>query len=70
MYYVVEVSTLNKPNILRFFTSFDEIIAFSVLCQSSVINTILIQRTEVKPINVGVEACHIYLLPAKVLNFD
>ena len=52
MYYVVEVSTFNKPNIPRFFTCFDEIIAFSVLSQSSVINTILIQHREVKTINI------------------
>ncbi len=52
MYFVVEVTTFNKPNIPRFFTSFDEIIAFSVLCQSSMINTIRFQRREIKTFDI------------------
>ena len=52
MYHVVEISTFNISNITRFFTCFDEIIAFSILCYTSVINTILLQRREVKTTDV------------------
>ena len=52
MYHVVEISTFNIGNITRLFTLFDEIIAFSILSRSPVINTIFLQRREVKTTDV------------------